>query len=221
VNIVAVNDDRFGNKFGTGPLRYKLYDLGACQALLLDDVMPGWKEKIFRPNIYLTDLLKQSVALNTDEFRRYLDLAKEEYKYEEIYRNKVDFEKDGKRKIEEKVASILKTEKTLVKISYGGMTKKAIVARFTPFGVTQVGKQTAIYEMVPILIMFKKGVRLDFRQAVPVLVDQEKQQIIFAIDTLPSNLITDSQNRLDIPEFSLTSPMNIQKEGNTVYIQLK
>jgi hypothetical protein len=221
VNIVAVNDDRFGNKFGSGPLRFKLYDLGACQALLLDYAMPRWKEKIFQPTVYLTDLLKQSVALKADELKRYLDLAKLEYNYDEAYRNKVEFEKEGKQKIEEKVASILKTEKTLVKISYGGVTKKARVARFTPFGVTQVGKQSAIYEMVPALIIFKKGVMLDFRQAIPVLVDQEKQQIIFAIDTAPSKFIADSQNKLDIAEFSLTTPMDIQHEGNTVRIQLK
>ncbi len=221
VNIVAVNDDRFGNKFGSGPLRFKLYDLGACQALLLDYVMPSWKEKIFQPTIYLTDLLKQSIALKADELKQYLDQAKVEYKYDEAYRSKVGFEKEGKQKIKEKVASILKTEKTLVEISFGGLTKKARVARFTPFGVTQVGKQSAIYEMVPALIIFKKGVMLDFKQPVPVLVDQDKQKIIFTVDTPPSKLIADSQNRLDIAEFSLTTPMDIQYKGNTVLIQLK
>ena len=221
VKIVAVNDDRFGNKFGSGPLRYKLYDLGACQSLLLDYTMPNWKEKIFQPTIYLTNLLKQSVALKADELKRYLDQAKVEYKYDEAYRNKVEFEKEGKQKIEEKVASIFKTDKTLVKISYGGTTMKARVARFTPFGLTQVSKQSVIYDLVPALIIFKKGVRLDFRQAIPVLVDQEKQQIIFAVDTPPSKLITDSQNKLDIAEFSLTTPMDIQYKGNTVLIELK
>lgn len=221
VNIVAVNDDRFGNKFGSGPLRFKLYDLGACQALLLDYVTPHWKETIFQPTIYLTDLLKQSVGLKADELKRYLDQAKVEYKYDEAYRSKVEFEKEGKQKIEEKVASILKTEKTLVKISYSGVTQKARVARYTPFGVTQVGKQSTIYEMVPALVIFKKGVMLDFRQAIPVLVDQEKQQIIFAIDTAPSMLIVDSQNKLNIAEFSLTTPMDIQHDANIVHIQLK
>ncbi|MBF8247906.1 MAG: hypothetical protein HW374_706 [Bacteroidetes bacterium] len=221
VNIVAVNDDRFGNKFGSGPLRFKLYDLGACQGLLLDYTMPRWKERIFQPTAFLTDLLKESVALKADELKRYLDLAKEEYNYDEAFRNKVDCEKEGKKKIDEKVSSILKTEKTLVKILYGGVTKNARVARFTPFGVTQVSKQSAIYEMVPALIIFKKGVMLDFRQAIPVLVDQEKQQIIFSIDTTPSKLIPDSQNRLDIAEFSLTTPMDIQHEANTVHIRLK
>jgi hypothetical protein len=221
VNIVSVNDDRFGNKFGSGPFRFRLYDLGACQALLLDYTMPRWKEIIFQPSVYLTDLLKKSVSLNADELRRYLDLAKSEYKYDEAYRSKVEFEKEGKKKIDEKVASILRTGKTLVKVSYGEVAKKAMVARYTPFGVTQVGKQAAIYEMVPALIIFKKGIMLDFKQPVPVLVDQEKQQIIFAIDTPPSKVIANSQDKLNIPEFSLSAPMNIQSEENTVHIQLK
>jgi hypothetical protein len=221
VNIVAVNDDRFGNKYGSGPLRFRLYDLGACQALLLDYTMPGWKEKIFQPTVYLTDLLKQSVDLTDDELKRYLDLAKEEYNYKEAYRIKLEFEKEGKRKIEEKVASILNTEKTLVKIFYGGMTEKAIVARYTPFGVTQVSKQSAIYEMVPSLIIFKKGVMLDFKQAIPVLVDQEKQQIIFSVDTSPGNFIVDSKDGLDLDEFTLTTPVDIKQEANTIYLELK
>ena len=125
LNIVAVNDDRFGNKFGSGPLRFRLYDLGACQALLLDDVLPHWKDKIFQPKEYLTNLLRQSVGLTKEELKRYLALAKLEYKYDEAYRTKLEFEKEGKLKIEEKVASILKTDKTLVKISYGGSKYKS------------------------------------------------------------------------------------------------
>ncbi|NJD21520.1 MAG: hypothetical protein FIA82_02455 [Melioribacter sp.] len=221
VNIVAVNDDRFGNKFGTGPLRFKLYDLGACQALLLDDVLPHWKDKIFQPKEYLTNLLRQSVGLTKEELERYLALAKLEYKYDEAYRTKLEFEKEGKQKIEEKIASILKTDKTLVKISYGSSKYKARVARYTPFGITQINKQSAIYEMVPILILFKKGVMLDFKQAIPVLVDQEKQQIVFAVSTLPSKFGIDEKNKLDVAEFSITIPMDIQYEGNTVQIQLK
>ena len=101
------------------------------------------------------------------------------------------------------------------------MTYKARVARYTPFGVTQVSKQSTIYEMVPILILFKKGVMLDFKQAIPVLVDQEKQQIVFAVSTLPTKFSADEKNKLDVAEFSITIPTSIRYEGNTVLIQLK
>jgi len=221
VNIVAVNDDRFANKFGSGPLRFKLYYLGACLALLLDDVMPHWKDEIFKPKVYLGDLLERALRLTEDELKQYLDLAKAEYRYDEAYRSKLEFEKEGKRKIDEKVASILKTDKTLVKMSYGNVTPNVRVGRFTPFGVTQVSKGSAIYEMVPVLLVFKKGVMLDFKQAIPVLVDEEKQQIIFSVSTLPSKFITGEDNKLEVPEFSITAPMDIRRDGNSVEIRLK
>jgi len=221
VNIVAVNDDRFGNKFGSGPLRFRLYDLGACQALLLDYTMPRWKEKIFQPNVYLADLLRESLAMTPGELQQYLAEARAEYHYDEAYRNKVEFEKEGKQRIEEKVASILKTDKTLVKVSYAGSSTDALVARYTPFGVTQVGRNSAIYEMIPPLIIFKKGVMLDFKQSIPVLVDREKRQIIFSVSTPPSKLVVDPPNRLIIDELSLTAPMEIERNGKEVLIKVK
>ena len=221
VSIVAVNDDRFGNKYGSGPLRFKLYDLGACEALLLDGIMPDWKAKIFDPNVYLDDLLRQSVNLTKEEMKQYLEKAKMDYKYDEAFQSKLEFEKEGTRKIEEKVASILGTGKTLVKISYGRLTPTVRVGRYTPFGVTQINKQSAIYEMVPILVYFTKGCKIDFKQAIPVIVDEDKKQIIFSVDAPPSRLVSDKQNKMDLDEFSLTSSMDIQCENNVVSIQLE
>jgi len=125
------------------------------------------------------------------------------------------------RKIEEKVASISATGKTLVKISYGRLTPSVRVGRYTPFGVTQISKQSAIYEMVPILVYFTKGCKLDFKQAIPVIVDQDKKQIIFSVDAPPSRFVIDNQNKMDLDEFSLTSSMDIHIENNIVSIQLK
>jgi hypothetical protein len=221
VNIVAVNDDRFGNKFGSGPLRFKLYDLGACEALLLDGIMPQWKESIFKPNVYLTDLLKQSLNLTNDQLKQYLDKAKAEYHYDEAYSNKVEFETEGKKIINEKIESIMKTDKTLVKISYSNLTQSARVVRYTPFGVTQISKNSAIYDMIPILVYFKKDCKIDFKQAIPVIVDQDRKQIIFSSATPPSKFVCDEKNKLDLNEFSFTYPMDIQVVNNVVSIQIK
>jgi len=221
VNIVAVNDDRFGNKFGSGPLRFRLYDLGACEALLLDELMPQWKDRIFRPNEYLANMLKQSFMLSADDLKRYLNEAKNEYRYDTIYQSKLVFEKEGMKKIEEKVASILRTEKTLVKISYGNLTQNVRIGRYTPFGITQITKQSAIYELVPVLVWFKKGVVLDFKQAIPVIVDQENKQIIFSVDSPPAKFLADFKSKMDQVEFSLTSPTEVSCKENVVSIQLK
>ena len=221
VNIVSVNDDRFGNKFGSGPLRFKLYELGACQALLLDEVMPTWKEKIFDNNVYLSDMLKQFLEMSTAEMERHLKQAKLEYKYDEAYKTKLQFEQEGREKIQEKLASILHSEHTLVKISYGGFADKIGIA-FTPFGVTQVGKDSAIYDMVPIKVRFKEGVELQCKQAIPVLIDKGKKQITFAVSTPTSKFRTGFEDKIETEEFILSgAKTDIRQEDKVVVIQLK
>jgi len=221
VKIVAVSDDRFGNKFGSGPLRFKLYDLGACQGLLLDGLYPEWKSKIFTSGVFLTSLLQRSVNMSKSEMDQYLALAKSDYHYQDALASKLEFEIEGRKKIEEKVQSILKTEKTLVIISYQDLNRDAIVGRYTPFGITQINRQSAIYDLVPIMVIFKKGSRLDFKTTIPVIIDEDKKQVIFAVDTPPEKLTINSSGRLDLSEFSLSSPMDISYEKNTVMIRLR
>ncbi|MBI4810487.1 MAG: hypothetical protein HY800_03420, partial [Ignavibacteriales bacterium] len=221
VNIVAVNDDRFGNKFGSGPLRFKLYDLGACQALLLDEVMPSWKENIFNENIYLTDLLKQAVGLSRSELDRYLESAKSEYKYDEAYKTKLEFEQEGKKKIQEKLAFILQTDGTLVKIIYDGFVDR-IRYGFTPFGVTQISKRSAIYDMIPMEVTFKEGVVLRMKQVIPLLIDRETKLIAFAVATPLAKFDLSIVDKLEIAEFILSgAKLESKQEGNTIEIHLK
>lgn len=222
VNIVAVNDDRFGNKFSSGPLRFKLYELGACQALLLDEVMPAWKDKIFADGIYLCNLIKQEVGLTSAELEAYLQRAKSEYKYDEAYQSKLQFESDGQKKVEEKLAAILQTDRTLVKISYEGFGDRIGLGGFTPFGVTQVSKRSAIYDLVPIKVLFKEGVELQMKQVTPVLIDREKKLIAFAISTPVSKFEANPENKLETDEFVLSgAKLDIQRNKNNIEICLK
>ncbi len=219
--IVSGEDSRFGNKFGAGPLRFRLYELGACQALLLDEVMPTWKEKVFENNAYLSDMLKQAVALAPDELPRYLERAKAEYNYDEIYAGKLEFEREGKEETQKRLALILHTDHTLVQISYEAFVEK-IGITFTPFGVTQITKRSAIYDMVPIKVRFKEGVELQMKQVIPVLIDREKKILAFAVSTPISAFGTAFENTLETSEFILsTTRMEIAREGNTITIQLK
>ncbi len=221
VRIVSVSDDRFGNKFSSGPLRFKLYELGACEALLLDELMPVWKEKIFKDGVYLGDMLKQSVVLSSDELVRYLAQAKSEYNYSGAYEDKLKFEKEGKEEVQKKLALILHTNQTLVKISYESFTEKIGVA-YTPFGVTQISKKSAIYDMVPIKVRFKEGVELQMKQSIPVLIDKENKIIAFAVPTAVSDFKKGSEKILETPEFKLsTTGIEIAQESNTVTIHLK
>lgn len=40
----------------------RFYSAGMMEAFLLDDLLPGWKEKMFQDGVYLEDLLKQAVG---------------------------------------------------------------------------------------------------------------------------------------------------------------
>lgn len=221
VNVVAVNDDRFGNKFGSGPLRFKLYDLGACQAILLDDVMPKWKDDIFKDGVYLSDLLKRSTALSESEMKQYLERAKAEYSYDAAYAGKLQFEKDGRAYIQAKLDGILETEQTLVKIWYGGIAEKVGVA-FTPFGVTQIGQKSAIYDLVPIFVQFNSESSLELKQVTPVLIDREEKMIAFAVSVPGEDTKPESPGKLETAEFSLSAPtIDISRNGRTIEIRLR
>jgi hypothetical protein len=222
VDFASVNSDAFENKYGTGPVRSKLYWLGACEGLLLDDLMPSWKEKIFGHKVYLSDLLKASVNLTPSQLQQYLEAAKRDYYYDKALADKQLFEKDGERYAQQKVDKILKTDKTLVIISYADYVDRAYLNRFTPFGVTKVNQSITIFDLVPVLIVFKEGVKLDMRQALPVIIDKEKKQVAFAIDSAPSTIKLIDGNKFDNTDFLLSgADMEISTSGNVVEIKFR
>ena len=219
--VAAGSDARFANQFGAGPLRYRLYELGACQALLLDEFAPEWKQRIFDEGVYLSDLLRSAAKLSEAEMETYMEKARAEYGYDEAYRNKQEFEREGKRVIQERVARILQTGQTLVKVAYGELSDKALVARFTPFGVTQVSAESLLYEPVPALVLFKKGVMLDFKRAVAVLMDTGKKEVVFAVETPAAAFATGAMNKLETEDFVLSgAEMEITREGKSVLVRL-
>jgi hypothetical protein len=220
-DVAAGSDTRFANRFGAGPLRFRLYELGACQALLLDEFAPEWKQRIFDEGVYLADLLRSAAGLSEAEMETYLKKARAEYDYDEAYRNKQEFEQEGRRVIQERVARILQTEQTLVKVAYGELSDKAIVARFTPFGVTQVSAESLLYEQVPALVLFKKGVMLDFKRAVAVLVDTRKKEVVFAVEKPAAAFATGSMNKMETEDFVFSgAEMEVTREGKSVLMRL-
>lgn len=220
-NIVGVNDDRLGNKYGSGPLRFKLYELGAFQGILLDEVMPSWKEKIFNKDAALSGLLQQAVSLSPTELERYLEQAKSQYHYDDAYEAKLRFEKEGKAKNQEKLDAILNTSQTLVKISYDGLTDQPRFA-WTPFGVTQVTEKSAIFDLIPFKVTFKPGVELQMKRVIPMFFDREKKLMAFAVATPVSKFGTGADGKIETDEFSLVAPnLEVVRQGNVITIQLK
>ncbi|MBI3410255.1 MAG: hypothetical protein HY040_18090 [Planctomycetes bacterium] len=220
VRIVGVTDDRMGNRYGSGPLRFRLYELGACQALLLDEVMPSWKERIFNDGVFLCDLLKEALALTNEELAQGVEKAKKHHAFEKIMESKFQFERDGNKYAQEKLAAILETKETLVTISYDGFVKDLRLT-YTPFGVTPITKTSAIYDLTPIQVGFKSGTKLEFSRIVPVLIDKEKKAITFAVATPAEKLAQAVGNRLECGEFVLSGEIReVTRDGNRITIKL-
>lgn len=220
VKIVSVSDDRFSNKYSAGPMKYSSYYLGACQALLLDEIMPEWKKKIFDKDVYLCDLLKTAAKLSKADREKYLQQAKLEYKYSQIYKEKLKFKQEGKIRTQKMIDSILKTSNTLLTISYKGYTDNIGIG-CTSFGVTPINDHSSIYDMVPIRVSFKEGVLLQFKKVVPVIIDKEKKEINFAVSS-PVFMGNEPVINLDTDEFSLlNAKIEYIKKGNHIIIQLK
>lgn len=221
VRTAGVTDDRMGNRFGSGPLRIRLYELGACQALLLDDVLPAWKERIFKDGVYLCDLLKEALALTNEDIAKHFENAKKQHDFDKIMESKLEFERDGKKYVQDKLRAILETKDTLVTISYEGLAKDLRLG-FTPFGVTQITKSSAIYDLTPIQVGFKAGTKLAFNRIVPVLIDKEKQAITFAVATPAEKLAQAAGNRLECAEFVLSGEIReLKRDGNRIHIKLQ
>jgi len=218
VNIVSVNDNRFGNKFGAGPLRFKLYFLGACQGLLLDKVMPEWKEQIFDKGVYLSDLLDKATKLSDKDKKQLLNVTKTEYNYDKVFKEKLEFEREGEEIIKEKIDAILKTNETLVVIDYSG--HKFAGMNYTPFGVTKVDENSSIYEMTPIGIYFDKVPELKSKKVFPVLLNKKEQKVYFSISTNPEEFKEGVVEKLlSVKEFDfIADKITVKKENNRVLI---
>jgi hypothetical protein len=222
VKVASFSDDRWGNnKFGGGPLRFRLYSSGGAQALLLDDVAPDWKQRIFAPGVYLTDLLAAAIPMSADQRATLVSQAKTEYGYDSIFVNRQAFETEGRRFIQQRVDQIVNTSQTLVTIHYGGVGDIRAMS-YTAFGVTAVNDHTAIYDLVPVAVQFANRVVLRMKSTVPMLIDRDAKTVTFAIASAPASFEGKGASGVDIPELSLSaSPATtLSVAGNKVSIEL-
>ena len=221
VSVISVSDNRFGNKYGSGPMRFRLYYSGACLALILDEVMPEWKKNIFKDGVYLGDLLKNTLQLSEEQSKTYLEKAKTQYDYNKTLEEKKIFEAEGKEKIQEKLNAILNSQNTLITISYKNYNEIKGMS-YTPFGITQINEDAAIYDLVPIVIVIAKDKKLVFKKIIPVYIDDKSKEITFEVKTPVLELESFSGGKLETDDFTLAEfNTEIKAEKNHLYILLK
>ncbi len=114
----------------------------------------------------------------------------------------------------------MKTKNTLVVIDYKGHQITGL--SYTPFGITKVGDNSTIYEMVPIGIYFDKVPELISKTQFPVLVNTEEEKVYFSINTPIDDFTSGTTSKLSMKEFELVAEeFYIVKKGNRIDITFK
>jgi len=216
LKISSGSDNRFGNQYSSGIMRLRLYAIGACQAIILDEYYPNWKNEIFNDSIYLFDLLKTAFNFDETEKAYGLEQARKEYQYNSILSRKNELENRESIELQSLLKSIIEADNGLITIDYSKAGEKLRLA-FTPFGVTRIDKNRKIYNMVPISIGFEDGSILKMKVAEPVLIDTENKKIQFVAD--PSDIIPVISKKIENKTFSLKgSELNVSKRKKSILI---
>jgi len=224
VKITANSDNRFENPFGGLPVRFRTYELGGAQGLLLDQFAPMWKQRIFGPGVYLSDLLTEALPLSSEREEELVRLAQQTYGYDTLLANRRALQAEGLRRIQLRVDSILRTQATLVVIDYG-VAGDSLAIGYTPFGVTAVSDSSAIYDLVPIAVRFPNKVVLRMKSVIPAIIDRRAHTVTFAIASPTRELSAAGTGTIDLREFSLSggnsAMTRVDVAGNRAVIRLR
>ena len=222
VAIASGADDRFGNPFGGAPARYRSYELGAAQALLLDDIAPHWKGRIFDPGVHLSALIAEALAVSVADRAVALADAKRAYRYDSILAAKGELERRGRLAIRARVDSIRAGGQASVTIAYARAGAR-LGMEYTPFGVTAVSPGVAIYDLVPITVRFENGSELVMKDITPLILDRNAKTVTFAATTTPGSIVQRSDGTIETGQFRLVSPMGmiLTPIGREVRIELR
>ena len=218
---VAAGGDAFTNPFGGGPARYRTYEMGAAQGLLLDELGASWKERIFEPGVSLTSLIVGALSLTSAEVDRALADAKRAYRFDSTLAAKGAFERQGRAVVAARVDSIRNQGASVVTVAYERAGR--IGMAYTPFGVTAISAQAAIYDQVPLRIHFENGSDIEMKEVVAVILDRNARTLTFA-SRIPAEAITQrADGSIDTDQFRVTGalPFTLTRNGREVRIQYR
>ncbi len=174
-----VNNDRYG----TAPVRFRLYYSGMAIAAILDRFDSNWKERIFENGVSLTDLATQALEAEPGELRAALAKIKSGPEYEELVATKRQLEVDGKRDTAAMLEAVNHGPNTTLEIDYRGLGDVAVSFAFTPFGVRAIDDNRTIYTLVPIQARFGSD-DYSFAQSTPTatLEDRSSKRCRFQLN---------------------------------------
>src|SRR5262245_51357902 len=175
---VNVNNDRFGSS----PVRARLYFSGMAIATLLDRFSPDWKSRIFADSVSLTGLAEQALEASPSELAAALAAARADSGVAGLVAAKTRLAADGRRDTDSLVATVTDAPATLLTFDYSALKTTRTALSFTPYGVRAVDTLRTIYTLVPISARAASQ-RNGFEQSLPIptLEDRGAQRFTFPL----------------------------------------
>ncbi|MEQ8768595.1 MAG: hypothetical protein RL885_32110 [Planctomycetota bacterium] len=173
----VVNNDRYG----TAPLRFRLYYSGMGIAALLDALGTSWREDIFRTQISLTDLVHRELAASDEVLKAALERAWSGARADSLIAEKRNLAEDGEAEFKARLASILQSDATVLVIDYSALPDETVGLGYTPFGLTRLDDDRTIYTMVPVSVALPGGFGLQQTRPSPLLHDRAAKTLTFAL----------------------------------------
>lgn len=175
---IVVNND----PYGTAPVRMRLYYSGMAVAAMLDKLSPGWKSRIFAPNVSLTTLADEALKPSPAELAEALREARSDPGYAALVASKNRLAEDGKARIQAVLDEIEKGPGVGLIVDYSRLDPSPRVGmNFTPFGITKVDNDRTIFSQVPIGIHFGQAGELTQKTPSPLLRDNAHRLVRFRL----------------------------------------
>jgi len=174
---VVVNND----PYGTAPVRFRLYYSGMGVGVLLDRLLPAWKQRIFRRDVSLTSLAGEALKPSQAEMAKALEDTRAEPGHAALVESKTKLAEEGKAHAEAVLNDIEKGPGTGLVIDYSNLESPRLGMGFTPFGITRVDGERTIFSQVPIRVAFGKEGEVTQKVAVPLLRDTGRRLVRFRL----------------------------------------
>jgi hypothetical protein len=174
---VNVNND----PYGTAPLRMRLHYSGMAAGVVLDRLAPGWKSRIFSPDVSLTSLVEEALKPPQADLDQALKEARGEAAYASLVADKTRLAQEGKAHTEAVLKEIEGGPGVGLIVDYSELSSPKLGMSFTPFAITVVDEERTIFSQVPVKVAFGQEAEVAQKVPEPLLRDTGRRLVQFRL----------------------------------------
>jgi len=174
---VNVNND----PYGAAPLRMRLYYSGMAIGVMLDNLSPGWKSRVFSPDASLTSLAEEALKPSQADLDQALKEARSEANYASLVADKTRLAQEGKAHTEAVLKEIEAGPGVGVIVDYSALGSPKLGMAFTPFGITVVDGERIIFSQIPVQVVFGQSGEVAQKVPAPLLRDTGRRLVRFRL----------------------------------------